>query len=134
MNLHFLGVAIADDSLLDQPRGIFADLDSRAGGTHQHDAARLPQFKCRLRVLVDEHLFGGGRVGALFRDQPLELIGKRREALGKRRPGIGLDLAVGDMREAIAISFDQAPAGRAEAGIEAENPQASFSSSSSGTS
>jgi len=70
----------------------------------------------------------------MVRDQCLELVGKRSEPARQRRMGIGLDLAVGDVRQAIALSLDQAPAGRSEPRIEAEDLQASFSSSSSGTS
>jgi hypothetical protein len=38
------------------------------------------------------------------------------------------------VREAIALSFDQPPAGCGQPGVETENFQANFSSSSSGTS
>jgi hypothetical protein len=67
-------------------------------------------------------------------DERFELIGEIGEAAWKRRRRVGLQLAVGNMAEAVAIGFDQPPAGRAEAGVEAEDPQASLSSSSSGTS
>jgi hypothetical protein len=67
-------------------------------------------------------------------DQGFELIRQRSQPARQYRIGVGLDLAIRDMGEAVAVSLDQAPAGRAEAGIEAENLQPSFSSSSSGTS
>jgi hypothetical protein len=67
-------------------------------------------------------------------DQRFQLIRQRREATRERRVRLGLDLTIGDMRQAIAFSLDQSPAGRAEAGIEAEDLQARRSSSSSGTS
>jgi hypothetical protein len=62
------------------------------------------------------------------------LVGECREPARQRRRAISPDLAVGDVSQAIAFSFDQSPAGGAEPGIEAEDFQASFSSSSSGTS
>ena len=40
---------------------------------------------------------------------------------GKQDLGIGPDLAVGDMAEAVAVGPDHAPAGAAEPGIEAED-------------
>jgi hypothetical protein len=67
-------------------------------------------------------------------NQGFELVGKCRKPAGQRSRGISLDLPVRDMREPIAFSLDQAPAGRAESGVEAEDSQASLSSSSSGTS
>lgn len=53
---------------------------------------------------------------------------------GKLFAGVGLQLAVGDMAQAVALGRNDAPAGRAQAGVKTENDQASFSSSSSGTS
>jgi hypothetical protein len=67
-------------------------------------------------------------------NQCIELVGEGRKPARQRRVGIRLDLSVGDVRQPIAFSLDQAPAGRAEPRIEAEDFQASFSSSSSGTS
>ena len=67
-------------------------------------------------------------------DDRLELLREPRQPLRQRRQRIGLDLPVGDMGEAIAVGLDQAPAGGSEAGVQAENLQASFSSSSSETS
>ena len=67
-------------------------------------------------------------------DQGLELVGECGEPARQRRGGVRPDLPVGDMGEAVAFSLDQPPAGGAEAGIEAEDFQASLSSSSSGTS
>jgi hypothetical protein len=87
-----------------------------------------------LRVLVDEHLLDGGGGGGVIRDQRFELVGEGGEAARERGIGARLDLAVGDVGEAVAVSFDQPPAGRAEAGIETEDLQPSLSSSSSGTS
>jgi hypothetical protein len=87
-----------------------------------------------LRVLVDEDLLDRGGSGGVVGDERVELVGERREPARKRCVRVGLDLTVGDMRQAIALSLDQPPAGRTKPGVEAEDPQASFSSSSSGTS
>jgi hypothetical protein len=67
-------------------------------------------------------------------DHRFELIRKRGEPAWQGYAGVGVDLSVGDVTQAIAFSFDQSPTGRAKAGVEAENLQASLSSSSSGTS
>jgi hypothetical protein len=67
-------------------------------------------------------------------DQGFELICQRGKAARQRPARISLDLPIGDMRETIALSLDQPPAGGAKAGIETEDFQARRSSSSSGTS
>ena len=131
VDLGFLGGAGSDHRFLDQTRGIFADGDSGAGSEHQGDAACLAELERRLRVLVEEDFLDCRSLGAMFGDQGFELVGECREAFGKGRLGVGLDVAIGDVAEAIALGADQAPAGRAQAGIETEDDQPSFSSSSS---
>jgi hypothetical protein len=66
-------------------------------------------------------------------DDRLELGGEVRETFGQGFSRVGFQLTVGEVRQAVAIGADQSPAGRAEPGIEAEDDQPSFSSSSSGT-
>jgi hypothetical protein len=56
------------------------------------------------------------------------------QAHGQVRLGIGPDLSVGDMAQAVAFRRDDAPAGAAESGIKADQDQAIFSITSSGTS
>ena len=67
-------------------------------------------------------------------EQGLELAGEVGEALGQGIGRVGFQLPVGDMGQAVAVGLDQPPAGRAEPRVEAEDLQASRSSSSSGTS
>jgi hypothetical protein len=134
MDLRLFRAARTDNRLLDQRGRIFANLDPCPGGAHQYHPARLPELQCRLRVLVDEHFLDGGGSRRVARDQCLELIGECGKPARKRRGGVGLDLPVADMRQPVAFSLDEPPAGRAKAGIEPEDDQASFSSSSSGTS
>jgi hypothetical protein len=87
-----------------------------------------------LRVLVNEHFLDSGSVRLLLADQQLKLAGQLSQPLRQGGAGFGPNAAIRDVRKTIAAGFDDAPAGRSEAGIEAEYPQASFSSSSSGTS
>jgi hypothetical protein len=70
----------------------------------------------------------------VFNEERVELVGQRCEPLRKLRTRLRRQLAVRDVTKAVAVGFDQAPAGGAEAGIEAEDFQANLSSSSSGTS
>jgi hypothetical protein len=68
-------------------------------------------------------------------DQGFEPAGEVRQARWQRFGASGLELAVGDMGEAVALGADQPPAGGPEPRIEAEDQgQPNFSSSSSGTS
>jgi hypothetical protein len=47
----------------------------------------------------------------MFGEHLAQLVRERDQPLGQRRLGIGFDLAIGDMRQAIAIGDDDAPAG-----------------------
>ena len=73
MDLRLLGTAGADNRFLDQPRGIFADVDSRAGGNHQRNAARLAELEGRLRVLVDEYFLDRGGLGRMVGEECFQL-------------------------------------------------------------
>ena len=84
VDLRLFGIAVADHRLLDQPGGIFADLEPGAGGDHQHHPARLAELQGRLRVLVDEHLLDRGGVGRAIGDQCVELAGEVGQAGGQR--------------------------------------------------
>ena len=105
-----------DHRFLDEPRGIFADLDPGAGGDHQAHPAGLGELERGLRVLVDENLFRRGAVGGSVGEQRLELRREVRQALGEQLLRIGLELAVGHVGQAVAFRPDQPPAGGAEAG------------------
>ena len=134
MDLRLLRSAGADNCFLDQGWGIFAYLDPRPCRAHQDDAASLAELQCRLGVLVDEDLLDRGGNRCALADQGFQLVGECRKPRWQGRFRVGLDLSVGNMRDAIALSLDQAPAGRTQPGVETEDFQASFSSSSSGTS
>jgi hypothetical protein len=66
-------------------------------------------------------------------DEGFELGGEMGQPVGQRRRRVGLKLAVADVTKAVAVGLNHAPAGGAEPGVEAEDDQASFSNSSSGT-
>jgi hypothetical protein len=134
VNLRLLGSARANHGFLDQPRRIFANLDSCSRCAHQDHAASLAELERRLGVLVDENFLDRGCGGSVVLDQCFQLIAECPKSARQGGRRLGLDLAIGDVDEPVSFSLDQSPAGNAEPGIEAENFQASFSSSSSGTS
>ena len=134
VNLRLLGSAAADHGFLDQPRRIFTDFHSCPRCAHQDHAASLAKLQSRLGVLVDENLFDRCGSRTVILDQRLQLITECRQAARQCGRYFGLDLTVGDVDEPVPFGLDQSPAGNTESRIEAENLQASFSSSSSGTS
>jgi hypothetical protein len=87
-----------------------------------------------LRVIINENILDRRGFGGVIGEQSFELRSEVRQAKGQSLRGVGLELPVGDVLETIAVGFDQAPSRRGERGIETQDPQASFSNSSSGTS
>jgi hypothetical protein len=134
VDLRFFGAPGADNGFLYKARRVFADIDPGAGSNHDHDAARLAELQRGLRVLVDEHFLDCGRSRCMIIEQRFELVRESGKPARQGRVCVCFDLPVRNMREAITFSLDQSPAGRPESGVEAEDPQASLSSSSSGTS
>jgi len=57
---------------------------------------------------------------APFEDQVGERKVDRQQTRCQRHRAVGLDLAIGEVGEPVAVSGDQAPAGRAQSGVEAE--------------
>ena len=131
VDLRLFRAAGTDHRLLDEAGRIFPDVEPCAGGYHQQDAASLAQLQRRLRVLVDENLFDGRRLRRAIGDDRLKLRRKVGKASRERFSSVSLELAVGDMRQPVALGADQAPTGRTEPWVEAEDDQASFSKSAS---
>jgi hypothetical protein len=87
-----------------------------------------------LRVRIDEHFLDRGAVGRAIDDQRRQLRVEMRQPPWQRLGAVGLQPAIGDVAQPVALGTDQAPAGRAEARIETEQDQPSFSITSSETS
>lgn len=134
MHLVLAGIANADDRFLDQSCSIFTNLYARFRSVEQANAPRLTQFQRRLRIGVDEHFLHRCRTWAILKNKVGQRRIQRQQARGQGRLGVGLDLAVGDMAQPIAIDGDQPPASGAKAGVETKQDQPSFSITSSETS
>ena len=106
VNLHLFGAAGADYGLLDQPRRIFADVETRPRCDHDDDPARLAQLQRRLRIGIDEYLLDSGGVGTVLGDQRVEALCEIGKALGKRGCSVAFQLSVGNVREPITLGFD----------------------------
>lgn len=120
-DLILVGCAGANDGELHFARRVFVDLEPRTREGRHRGAAGLAQQQCRFRVDVDEGLFDCGFIRLVLVDDGAQLFGKVGEAVGQIGLGIGIDDAVGDPGEPGAIHGDHAPAGVAEAGIDAED-------------
>jgi hypothetical protein len=81
----------------------------------------MGELERRLRVGVDEHLLHSGTIGGVIGDERGEHRVEMREPLGQCRLCIGLELAIGDMAQAVAVGADQAPARGAKPGVKAED-------------
>ena len=73
----------ADDSLLDQRRSIFSDIDPGTSGAHQRDAAGMRQLQRRRGVLVDEDLLHCGSRRTKLVDDRLQLDREVNQAPGE---------------------------------------------------
>ena len=120
-HLGLLGVADADDCLLDEIGRVFGDRQALEGERRERDAARLAELQRRLRIAVDESLLDRRLGRPLAFDEARERAMDRREPLGERGRRVGVDRAAGDIAEARSHDLDHAPAGVAQAGVDAED-------------
>ena len=120
-DLRLLGVAGADDRLLHQVRRVFGDQHAGLRRHQQRDAARLPELQRRDRVAVDEGRLDRGLVGPEFVDDARQPVMDRHQPLGERELLVGLDRAARQVDQPVALAADQAPAGAAEARVDAED-------------
>ncbi len=121
LDLHLLGVAGARHGLLDQVGGVLEHRQAGEGRHEQRHRPRVAQLERRLGVLVDEGLLHGDLVGPHGLDDAADPLEQLPQAQGQRKlPVRGHDpaIAVGELR---TLRGDQAPAGAAESGIDAEN-------------
>jgi hypothetical protein len=106
VDLRLFSAPRADHGLLDQPGSLFADLDPGARRAHQHHSACLAELQRRLRVLVDEHFLDRRGSRRMVGEKRFKLVGQRRETAWQRRIAVGLDLAISQVSEAIALGLD----------------------------
>ena len=120
-DLRLLGVARADDGLLHQVRRVFGHQHAGLRRHQQCDAARLTELQGRGRVAVDEGRLDRGLVRAEFVDDARQPVMDRHQPFGERELVAGLDRAAREVDQPVALAADQAPAGAAEARIDAED-------------
>ena len=121
LHLVLLGVARTDHRLLDRVGGIFGNGQLQHGGRQHEDAARLPELERGAGIGVDEGLLHGGLIRLIFAKDVDELGVELEEALGQRLVAIGMERAIGHIGEARAFLPDDAPAGVAQARVDADD-------------
>ena len=126
LDLLLVRAAGADHRLLDDAGVIFADDQPGLGRGQQDDAARLTQFQRGLGVGIAQHLLHRRAVRAFHPDHFGQRGVEIGQAAGQGHGRLGLDLAVADMAQPIALRRDDTPAGGAETGIETEQDHAGW--------
>ena len=120
-DLVLVGMAGADHGLLHLVRGVFRDRDPEHRRRQHRDPARLPEFQRGDAVLVDKGLFDRG----LRRLEIAEHGGKPlmdRQQAARQRQAVGrLHRAAADENQPVAVDLDHAPAGAAQARIDAKD-------------
>jgi hypothetical protein len=124
LDLLFLGVAVADHRLLHLERSVLGDRQAGENRGADRGAARLPEGERRLRVDVDEHLLHRHLDRPVLRDDLAQPIEDRFQPRG-RFTGARFDAAARDVEELGTVFLDDAEAGDAQPGIDAENSQSS---------
>ena len=121
LHLRLFGVADADHRLLDQVGGVFGDRQFHQRQRRQRRAARLAELQRRLRVAVDEGFLDRRLGRPLVVDELGDRAMDQRQPLGERSRRVGVDRAAADIGQPGPRSLDQAPAGVAQAGVDAED-------------
>ena len=121
LNLRFFGVAVAGDGLFDAVGRIFGDREAVLGEGEDGAAARLAEQEGGAGVFMDESFFDRGFVWIVGFDEVGDAFGQREKSRGHRQIGGRTDAASGNERQAIAVLRDNAPAGMAQTGVDAED-------------
>jgi hypothetical protein len=120
-DLRLVGRACADDGLLHLGGREFRDLELGARQRRHGSAARLTEQQGRARVDVDEGLLDRGFLWRVSFDHGAQLHAQFGQTVGHVGFCVGLDDAVRDPGETRAVHGDHAPAGVAQARIDAED-------------
>ena len=110
LDLQLVGVAAADDGLLDLRRRELEHGQAAAGAGDDGSAARLAQLERRIDVAVDEHLFDRHLHRLVALDDGLHFVEDDPQPL-RHLPLRRAYAAVGDMGSAAAIHVDDTEAG-----------------------
>ena len=121
LHLRLGRVAVADHGLLDLQRRVFGDLDAFGDEGRDGGAPGLSEQQGRLRIDVDEndldHGLAWGVTGDEFADSGVD----RPQSGGQAGFGVSADATAGDVAQSLAADVDDAKAGAAQPGIDAQD-------------
>ena len=120
-DLALLAVAGSGHCLLDDVGRILGDHQAHQRRRQQRHAARLAEFQGRPRILVDEGLLDGGLLRLEAGDDAHQALVELAQAIGQLGLRIRRDEAAGDVGQAHPVCLDDAPAGAAQARIDADD-------------
>ena len=120
-DLVLVGVAGADHGLLDLVGRIFRDRDPEHRRRQHRDPARLAELQGGDAVLVDKSLFDRGFRRLEIAEHGGEALMDRQQAARQRQAVRRLHRAAADEGQPVAVDLDHAPAGAAQARIDAED-------------
>jgi hypothetical protein len=119
-NLLLRRTAGAHHRLLDRHGAIFGHGNAGQGRRQQRHPARVAELERRGAIAVHIGFLDRGFVRAQLSDQGRERVVQGAQAFGDARPAVGRDHAVGDMAQSVALGRHQAPAGEAQARVDAQ--------------
>jgi hypothetical protein len=120
-HLRLVAMAGADDRFLHHVRRVLGDAHAGLPRDKEGNAARLTELQGCGRVLVDERRLHRRLGGPELLDHAPQAVMDGNETFGQRGALVGLDRAARDERQAVAGDVEHAPAGAAEARIDAED-------------
>ena len=121
-DLVLVGMTGADHGLLDLVGRVFGNRYAEHRRRQHGDAARLAEFQRRDAVLVDKGLFDRGLHRAEIAEHGGEPFMDREQPARQRQIVRRLHRAAADEDQPVALGLDHAPAGAAQAGVDADDP------------
>src|SRR5260370_24321213 len=120
-NLVLVGVASADHGLLHLVRGVFRNRYPEHRRRQHCNTPRLAELQRGDAVPVNEGLFDCGFSGAEIAEHSGEALMDRQEAARQRQAFGRFHRTATDEHQPVAVDLDHAPAGAAQARIDAKN-------------
>ena len=107
---------------LDRLGGIFRDRNARQGRRQQCHAAGIAQLQGRRTIPIDVGFLDGGLCRVVQGKQLRQRVVQGFQPGGNGVGAFGGNHSIGDVTQPVAVALDDAPAGKAQSRIDAEQP------------